>query len=112
LSITPNPLTITLPRGAMTGTGVVTLTNTAAAGGAQVTVTGVNGPPFFLSIGPLAGPDTCTGATLAPGATCIVTVRFSSTRSPRGVNRNGTITFYDNGVGNAQTGNLVGFATP
>jgi hypothetical protein len=112
LSITPNPLTITLPSNATTGTGVVTLTNTAAAGGAQVTVTGVNGPPFFLSIGPLAGPDTCTGATLAPGATCIVTVRFSSTRSPRGVNRNGTITFYDNGVGNAQTGNLVGFATP
>ena len=122
LSITPNPLTITLPRGAMTGTGVVTLTNTAAAGGAQVLVTGVNVPvggnliSWFFNVGTLAGPDTCTGATLAPGATCTVTVRFTNVNAfntaPRGVNRNDTITFTDNGTANTQTGNLVGFATP
>jgi hypothetical protein len=97
------------------------LTNTAPAGGAQVAVTGVTVPlggnflSWFFNIGTLAGPNTCTGATLAPGATCTVTVRFTNVNAfntaPRGVNRNDTITFTDNGVGNTQTGNLVGFAT-
>jgi hypothetical protein len=125
LSVTPSPLTITLPSlaacttpacvaAATTGTGTVTLTNTAAAGGAQVAVTGVNVPVggsvftwFFNAAG-----NTCTGATLAPGGTCTVTVRFTNVLAARGVNRNDTITFTDNGVGNTQTGNLVGFATP
>jgi hypothetical protein len=58
------------------------------------------------------GQDTCTGATLAPGATCKVGVRFTNIGSSRGTNRTGTISFTDNGVGSPQTGNLVGFATP
>jgi hypothetical protein len=122
LSVTPNTLTITLPTGATTGTGVVTLTNTAAAGGAQVAVTRVNVPvggnltSWFFNIGTLAGPNTCTATTLAPGATCTVTVKFTNVNAfnsaRRGVNRNDTITFTDNGVGNTQTGKLIGFATP
>jgi hypothetical protein len=121
LSITPNPTRITLPTGVTSGTGVVTLTNTAAAGGAQVTVTGVTVPiggsliSWFFNIGTLAGPNNCTGATLAPGSSCTVTVRFTNVNAfntaPRGVNRNDTITFADNGAGNTQSANLVGFAT-
>jgi hypothetical protein len=122
LSVTPSALTITLPSGVTTGTGVVTLTNTAAAGGAQVAVTAVNVPlggsfiSWFFGVGTLVGPNTCSGATLAPGGSCTVTVRFTNVNgfntAPRGVNRNDTIRFTDNGVGSAQTGNLVGFATP
>jgi hypothetical protein len=119
VSITPNPLTITLPSGAqnLTGTGTVTFANTAAAGGAQVTVTniGVSGGSFttyLFNVGVLAGPDNCTGAVLAPGANCTVTVRFTNIGSARGTNRTGTITFTDSGAGNPQSSGLVGFATP
>jgi Bacterial Ig domain len=116
LSIAPNPLTITLPTGSITGTGVVTLTNSAAAGGAQVAVTNVavSGGSlltyFFNVVG--GGANTCTGATLAPGASCNVTVRFTNVLSARGTNRAGTITFTDNGAGGTQSGGLIGFATP
>jgi hypothetical protein len=117
MSITPNPLAITLPTGSITGTGVVTLTNTAAAGGSQVAVTNVavSGGSiltYFFNVGLLAGPDNCTGATLAPGGSCTVTVRFTNTLSPRGSNRAGTITFTDTGAGSPQASGLVGFATP
>ena len=89
VSISPNPLTITLSTGTITGTGVVTLTNTTAAGGSSVTVSnvGVSGGSlltYFFTVGPLAGPNTCTGATLAPGASCTVTVRFTNVLSARG----------------------------
>jgi hypothetical protein len=111
-----------LPRGSATGTGVVTLTNTAPTGGASMTVSNVSasgGSLFTYSfiVGALAGPDNCSGATLQPGQTCTVTVRFTNVMSPRGINRNGTITFTDNaqppttGTG-SQSGALVGFATP
>jgi hypothetical protein len=117
VSITPNPLTITLPTGSITGTGVVTLTNTAAAGGSQVAVTNVavSGGSiltYFYLVGVLAGPDTCTGAAVAPGASCTVTVRFTNVLSPRGANRAGAITFTDTGAGGPQASGLVGFATP
>jgi hypothetical protein len=122
VSITPNPLSITLPAGSASGTGVVTLTNTAPAGGAymsvsQVSVSGGNLLTYFFNVGTLAGPDNCTGATLQPGQTCTVTARFTTVLSPRGANRSGTITFTDNAqpptTGNgSQSGALVGFATP
>jgi hypothetical protein len=119
LSVTPSPLTITLPTGAanVTGTGVVTLTNTAAAGGSQVvvsnvTVAGGNLLTYFFNVGALAGPNTCTNATLAPGGTCTVTVRFTNTGSPRGADRAGTITFTDTGLASPQVSNLVGHANP
>ena len=119
MTITPNPLTITLPSGAgnITGTGTVTVTNTAAAGGAQFTVTniGVSGGSiltYFFNVGALAGADNCTGQAIAPGASCTVTVRFTNISSARGTNRTGTITFTDSAAGNPQTSNLIGFATP
>jgi hypothetical protein len=123
VSISPNPLTITVatPIGNTgTGTGTVTLTNTTAAGGASVTITNVtvtsgtgsNLLSWFFSNGVLAGPDSCTGATLAPGGTCTVTVRFTNVGSAPGVNRPGTITFTDNATGSPQSGALVGHANP
>jgi len=112
-----SPLTITLPTGSATGTGTVTFTNTAAAGGAQLVVTNVAATggtlgTYMFTNGPLAGPDTCTGAALAPGASCTVSVRFTNLFAARGVNRAGTITFTDSGAGSPQAGPLVGFATP
>jgi hypothetical protein len=117
VSITPNPLTITLPTGSITGTGTVTLHNTTAAGGASFTVSSVAASggsilTYFFSNGALAGPDNCTGTTLAPGASCTVAVRFTNVLSARGVNRTGTITFTDNAAGSPQTGALIGHANP
>jgi len=118
LSITPNPQTITLATGTPTGIGTVTLTNTAAAGGSSVTVTGVTVPlggslaTYFFNLVVVGGADTCTGATLLPGGSCTVGVRFTNTLSPRGVDRAGTITFTDTGAGSPQTGNLIGHANP
>ncbi len=116
VSIAPNPLTITLPTGVSTGTGTVTLTNTAPVGtGANFTVSAVNvsGGNILTNIfNAVAGADTCTGTTLAPGASCTVGVRFTNVLSTRGVNRSGTITFTDNAAGSPQTGSLTGFATP
>jgi hypothetical protein len=117
VSITPNPLTITLPTGILniTGTGTITFRNTAPAGGANVTVTNITVSggsilTYFFNV--LAGSDTCTGAAIAPGASCTVGVRFTNVFSPRGVNRTGTITFTDSGTGTPQAGSLIGFATP
>jgi len=113
VSITPNPLTITLPTGVSTGTGTVTLTNTAPAGGASVTVTNVNvsGGSFLTYVfNQVLGQNNCQGATLNPGQSCTVGVRFTNVGSARGVNRAGTITFTDNASGSPQVGNLVGHA--
>jgi hypothetical protein len=108
---------IVLPTGASNGTGLVTLTNTAAAGGSQVnttnvTVSGGSLLTYFFSVGAAAGPNTCTGAALAPGASCTVTVRFTNAGSPRGASRNGTITFTDTGAVSPQSATVTGFATP
>jgi hypothetical protein len=111
--------TITLPSGLLniTGTGLVTLSNTAAAGGSQVNVTGIavaGGSAFTyaFTVGALAGPDLCTGVPLAPGTSCTVSVRFTNVLSPRGTNRTGTITFTDTGAASPQAATLTGFATP
>jgi hypothetical protein len=123
MSVTPNPLLITLATGTITNTGTVTLTNTATAGGSNVAVTGVavaNGAGggfliWFFNVN--GGTDSCTGATLPPGGSCTVGVRFTNVLSPRGVTRAGTITFTDTGAPIApsttgQIGTLNGFATP
>jgi hypothetical protein len=112
----PTP-TITLPTGAVTGTGLVTFTNNAAVGGSQVNVTNiaVSGgslTTYLFNVGALAGPDNCTGVALAPGASCTVTVRFTNFLSPRGTNRAGTVTFTDTGLASPQAATLTGFATP
>jgi hypothetical protein len=100
----------------VTGTGVVTLTNTAPAGGSQVSVTNVTVSggsviDYFFSVNG-GDPNTCTGAALAPGASCTVTVRFTNLIAARGPNRTGTITFADTGTGSPQSGQLIGIATP
>lgn len=116
VNISPNPLTITLPTGALniSGTGIVTLTNASAAGGTSTMVTNVAVSPanFLYSFNIVAGTDTCTGAALAPGASCTVTVRFTNLLAGRGTNRTGTITFTDSATGSPQSGGLIGFATP
>jgi hypothetical protein len=81
----------------------VQVNNVAVSGGGMLS--------YVFTNGPLAGPDTCTGATVAPGGTCSVSVRFTNLRSARGVNRAGTITFTDTGAGSPQSGPLTGFAT-
>jgi hypothetical protein len=86
------------------GSAQVNVTNIVVAGGNVLT--------NFFNGGVLAGPDNCTGVALAPGASCTVTVRFTNVTSGRGVNRAGTITFTDTGVGSPQTAALTGFATP
>jgi hypothetical protein len=119
--ISPNPLTITLPStGTTAGSAVstVTLTNTAPLGtGASMTVTSAaaSGGTLFTYLwtsGALAGPDTCTGATLAPQQSCSVSVRFTNIFSARGTTvRAGTITFTDNGAASPQVGVLNGIAS-
>jgi hypothetical protein len=116
-SVSISAPTITLASGDATGTGLVTFANTAAAGGSQVfvsnvAVTGGTLTTYRFTNGTLAGPDNCTGATLAPGASCTVSVRFTNVGSARGTNRTGTITFTDNGAGSPQSATLTGFATP
>jgi hypothetical protein len=124
VSITPNPMTITLTSPVTTpddphnntDTGLITLTNTAPAGGSQVSVTGItvtgSGPGTF-SNGPLAGPDNCTGVALAPGGSCTVSVRYTVLAStPRGGSGSGTITFTDTASASPQVGQLVGVVTP
>jgi hypothetical protein len=126
VSVTPNPLAITLPHCTLanliacsTAAGVVTLTNTATAGGAQMTITGVavsgSGATYAWSLAGIGGSDTCTNATLAPGASCTVSVRFTASpatgRSSTTV-RSGTIQFTDNGAASPQTGSLSGIALP
>ena len=108
--------TITLPTGQFAGTGVVTLTNIAVAGGSSVAVNNVSvsGGSFltyFFLTGGFVGPDNCTGTNLAPGASCTVTVGFVNVFSARGVNRTGTVTYYDSGAGSPQSAVLTGFAT-
>ena len=109
--------TITLPAGQVTGTGLVTFTNSAPAGGSQVNVTNVvaSGGSFLtytFTNGPLAGPDNCTGVPLAPQSSCTVAVRFTNIGSPRGANRTGAISFTSTGLPSPATATLTGFATP
>jgi hypothetical protein len=126
VSITPSPMTIALNSvitdpldpNDYSKTGLVTLTNTAAAGGSQVSVTGVSvtstGGPGAFTNGPLAGPDNCTGAALTPGGSCTVSVRYtvSTTATRGGANGAGTITFTDTATGSSQVGQLAGVLTP
>jgi Bacterial Ig domain len=114
VSITPNPLAISLAANVFTGTGTVTFKNTAAAGGASVTISNVavNGGGLFsgYSFNAVNGQDGCTGTTLQPTQTCTVGVRFTNTFAARGSVRNGTITFTDTGANSPQVGALQGKA--
>jgi hypothetical protein len=116
VTLTPNPLAITLASGVLTGTGTVTLTNTAGAGGANFTVTGVAVSGAGLSMTELwvfnatAGANTCTGAAIAPGASCTVGVRFTDARGTGTTGTHaGAIAFTDNAA-TSPTGVLSGVA--
>jgi hypothetical protein len=125
VSISPNPMTITLlspvatplDPGTLSLTGLVALTNTAAAGGASVAVSGVtvtngSGTGTFAHDS-FSGPDNCTGTSLAPGASCTVSVRYTvSANANRGGSHTGTIRFTDNASGSPQVGQLIGVPTP
>ena len=112
VTITPNPLLITLPTGQLSGTSTVTLTNSAASA-AVVNVTGVN--VSGLSIIPawafnaVAGQDNCSGSTLLPGQSCTVGVRFTSV-GRSATTRTGSIAFTDDATGSPQSGVLQGVA--
>jgi hypothetical protein len=110
VSISPNPLMITLARVTGNNTGTVTLKNTST--GASTTISGVvvaGGDMatgwFFNKLG--GGNDTCTNRTLAPAATCTVAVRFTNMTAAKG-SYSGTITFTDNASGSPQSGGLTG----
>jgi hypothetical protein len=119
LAATPSPANITLATGVTSGTAVVTLKNNAATGGSQVAVTGVsytgNGSTgtganrTTWMFGTVTGQDACTGTTLAPGATCQVTVQFVIAGPGRGTH-NGTIRFADSGGTTNPVDNLVAIA--
>ncbi len=118
VAVTPPTLTITFatPIGNLgTGTGTVTLTNNAAPGGSQVAITNVGltqaGASIFTWFYNTEN-DTCTGAAIAPGLSCTVSVRFTNVTSAVNVNRLGTISFTDTGLPNPTTGNLIGHANP
>ncbi len=103
VAMAPNPLTITLPPGVNALAGGVTITNTEAAGGAQLYITNVTASKpatatYNWSAGATAGPDTCTGATLAPQQSCVATGRFNVQTSPRSAAHPGSLNIIDNGV--------------
>jgi hypothetical protein len=123
-SFSPNPLTIILA-GATPGApaitdsnGTVTLTNASnVTTGASFTVTGValnQAPGATLATGlfnVIAGSNTCAGATLVPGGTCTVGVRFRYTgTSGRPATRAGTLVFTDSAAGSPQAATLSGVA--
>ena len=112
-----NPvLTISLAQNDTAGTGSVTFTNTAPMDGtgsqvsvSNVAVTGGGLLQGYL-FGVATGGDACTGQTLAPGATCTVAVRFTTTLP--GVHESGTITFTGTGFTSPVTGQLAGYGPP
>jgi len=114
VSISPNPLTITLPSGIanFTGTGTVTLTNSAASASSVAITNVATAGGSFLTYLFTVNTDNCTGTNLAPSQSCTVVVRFTNVFSARGTNRAGTVSFTDTATGSPQSGALVGFATP
>jgi hypothetical protein len=107
------PLTINLPSGVTNATSTFTLTNVstnnASVNISNVTVAGGSGLTYLWS--KVNGQDHCTNATLIPGASCTVGVRFMNLGSARnGANRAGTIRFTDDATGSPQVGQLIGTA--
>jgi len=107
------PLSISLPTGTPSATGTFTLTN-VSTNSATVTISNVTvaGGTFLTYMWTkVNGQDHCSNATLAPGASCTVEVRFTNAGSARnGTNRTGTISFTDDANGTPQVGQLIGTA--
>ena len=103
-SFAPNPWSVAA--GTLTSTAVVTLTN-SATGTSSVAVTADAVSGSGVSLAPLGvwafteSADTCTGANLAPGASCTLTVDL--TRVGAAGIRTATVTFTDTATGSPQT---------
>jgi hypothetical protein len=107
VTISPNPLVITAS--GLTGTGTVTLTNAAGSASSvavtNVTVTGGSFIDYFFNLA--SGANNCTGANLAPGASCTVGVQFTHLFTLPG-DHLGTVRFTDTATGSPQSGVLNG----
>lgn len=90
--------------GTSSGPQTVTVTNTGTAtlSISTVSTTGANPGDFILSA------NTCTGANLAPGATCTVNVSFTPTAANA---RSANLTFVDNASNSPQNVALTGTGT-
>jgi hypothetical protein len=102
-----------LTTGVTNATSTFTLTNVstnnASVNISNVTVAGGNGLTYLWT--KVNGQDHCTNASLIPGASCTVGVRFMNLGSARnGANRAGTIRFTDDAAGSPQVGQLIGTA--
>ena len=101
-AITLGPASVTFPAqqaGTVSSPVPVTVTN---SGTATLQVSSV------LASGDFLESDTCTGTSIAPGATCTVNVRFAPTATGA---RNGLLTLYANVPGGQATAALSGTAT-
>jgi hypothetical protein len=107
VTISPNPLTVTLPSGTLSGSGTVTLTNNTMST-SSVAVTGVSVTGSGLIWSWAKGTDNCTGVNLAPGASCTVQATFSRVLSVG--THTGSINFADTATGSPQAGVLTGVA--
>jgi len=107
VTISPNPLVITAT--GLTGTGTVTLTNSAASASSvavtNVSVTGGFFIDYFFSV--VSGANHCTGANLAPGASCTADIQFTHLLTLPG-DHAGTVRFTDTATGSPQSGVLDG----
>ena len=92
-----------VPAGATSSPQNVTVTNTGNAnllfGTAAVTITGANAGDFALS------GDSCSGAALAPDATCAVSITFTPSLAS---SETAALNFNDNAANSPQTVNLAG----
>src|SRR3954452_12004445 len=92
--------------------------DTATASAAQfVTVSNAGNAPLFFNSAAIGGLDTldftivsdgCSGLTLAPGASCIMSVTFSPTAAGT---RTAALTFTDNAPNSPQSASLTGTGT-
>ncbi|HEX4066537.1 MAG TPA: choice-of-anchor D domain-containing protein [Acidobacteriaceae bacterium] len=107
VAISPNPLTVALPSGTVSGSGTVTLTNNSGSA-SSVAVTGVTVSGTGLIWSWTKGTDNCTGVNLAPGASCTVQATFARIGSVG--THTGSISFTDTATGSPQPGVLTGVA--
>jgi pimeloyl-ACP methyl ester carboxylesterase len=104
--VTLSPTTLTFPNQTLNTTSApqsVTVTNSGNAnltfGAGAVTLSGANAADFAISA------DACSGATLAPSATCSVSVTFTPSLAS---SETTTLTLTDNAANSPQTVSLTG----
>ena len=112
VSISPNPLLISLPAGTPSATSTVTIANNSTTNSLVISSVSVSGGNILTYLwNAVLGQDHCTGQTLAPLGSCTVGVRFTNILAARnGTNRLGAISVTDNAAGSPQTAVLEGQA--